>query len=420
MKQLLAANTVLALAGILAGCANHKSTLPEMPQAEPAQVNLAGRSPKVVNLETLRLDIPAGTHIGEARSGWSNSCTNPTPLTYKHGLVKLAKASYEGVFREVMQEAGVPVEEVPRFAGEEVRKADLNIAATIKEMLVNICFPNVGRDKNHAIGEAYVSVEWSVFSPLERKVVYAGITKGRTPQKFETRLADDGLIGEAMRQSLRKALNEPEFVSALTSKREGETAGAALPKMPPLTGALSKNMAQVRSAVVSVFANAGQGSGFAVGRGDHVLTSAHVVSGSKFVKLTTADGQQYYGEVVQTNAARDLALIKLDRGQLKALRIAQSVPTMGAEVYAIGSPLGEKFALSVTKGVVSGLRREDGLDYLQSDVNVLPGSSGGPLLDVNGNVVGVTRGGVVFAGAPVGMNFFTPAAELQEFLQEKR
>jgi len=169
---------------------------------------------------------------------------------------------------------------------------------------------------------------------------------------------------------------------------------------------------------VTIFANAGQGSGFAVGRGDQILTAAHVVSGSKFVKVATVDGQQYYGEVLHANAVRDLALIKLDRGQLKPLAIAASVPPEGSEVYAVGSPMGEKFSMSVTKGIVSGLRNEAGMDYLQSDVNVLPGSSGGPLLDADGNVIGVALGGIAFAGAPVGMNFFTPARDLLKFLGE--
>jgi serine protease Do len=184
-----------------------------------------------------------------------------------------------------------------------------------------------------------------------------------------------------------------------------------------MTGGLTKNMGQLRGAVVTIFANAGQGSGFAVGKGDHVLTAAHVVAGSKFVKMTTVDGKQHYGEVVRSNAPRDLALIKLGQGTLKPLAIVAAVPEAGDEVYAVGSPMGDKFSMSVTKGVVSGLRTEEGRDYLQSDVNVLPGSSGGPLLDTQGNVVGVTLGGVSLAGTPAGMNFFTPARDLLKFLE---
>ncbi|MDE2150574.1 MAG: serine protease [Gammaproteobacteria bacterium] len=84
----------------------------------------------------------------------------------------------------------------------------------------------------------------------------------------------------------------------------------------------------------------------------------------------------------------------------------------GEEVYAVGSLLGKEFAFSVTKGVVSAIRRGKGLDYIQSDVLVLPGSSGGPLLDAAGNVVGVTEAGVELFGVPAGMNFFAPARDI--------
>jgi len=411
------------LAAFVAGCANHEKAMPELPPAAKAPISFAGRSPKMVSFDSLGMDVPIGTHIGEARYGWTGSCTNPRPMTYKHGQVKLSTSSYAGVFRDVMQAAGVPVEQAARFAGEEVKKGDLNFAATIRELTVNACFPEIGKDRDYAVGEAYVQVEWSVFSPLERKVVYSVTTQGRTPPKFTTRLADDGLIAEALRDSMLRLLEQPGFDGAIAGEPAAATASTAprpvFPNAPPLAGGLTKNMSHLRGSVVTVFANAGQGSGFAVGKGDYVLTAAHVVAGSKFVKLTTAEGKQHYGEVVRSNAPRDLALVKLEQGRLKPLAIAAAMPSAGTEVYAVGSPLSDKFSMSVTKGIISGRRSEDGLDYLQSDVNVLPGSSGGPLLDADGNVVGIVHGGVAFSGAPVGMNFFTPGRDMLKFLDQR-
>jgi serine protease Do len=65
---------------------------------------------------------------------------------------------------------------------------------------------------------------------------------------------------------------------------------------------------------------------------------------------------------------------------------------------------------------VSGVRKFDDLDYIQSDVSVRPGSSGGPLLDPSGNAIGVTSAGVTSGSVPVGVNFFVPLAVIERYL----
>jgi S1-C subfamily serine protease len=80
---------------------------------------------------------------------------------------------------------------------------------------------------------------------------------------------------------------------------------------------------------------------------------------------------------------------------------------IGEDVYAIGSPMGHKFNTTLTKGIMSGFRDTNGNKFLQSDVTILPGNSGGPLLDSNGNAIGITVSGMVVKGFS-GMNFFIP------------
>jgi hypothetical protein len=78
---------------------------------------------------------------------------------------------------------------------------------------------------------------------------------------------------------------------------------------------------------------------------------------------------------------------------------------------AIGSPLGAQFQNTMSKGIVSALRDQQGLAFIQSDVMVNHGSSGGPLLDETGRVIGLTASGQVVNEAPVGINFFIPIDE---------
>src|SRR5207302_8610719 len=157
-------------------------------------------------------------------------------------------------------------------------------------------------------------------------------------------------------------------------------------RVKEFTGDLKSHIDLIKAAVATVTANKGNGSGFIISEDGTVLTAEHVVSGSKFVKVKTATGKECYGEVVASSKQRDIALVRLDCKGLAPLPMSRQQIVEGNEVFAIGTPLSDELQFSVTKGIVSGLRKIDEVDYIQSDVTVLPGSSGGPLLDSRGNV----------------------------------
>ena len=83
---------------------------------------------------------------------------------------------------------------------------------------------------------------------------------------------------------------------------------------------------------------------------------------------------------------------------------------------AIGAPLSEKLQGTVSKGIISSYRIEKGFRYIQSDVNILPGSSGGPLINSKGHVLGISVKGLVIKGSPVGINYFFPITDVFEAL----
>jgi serine protease Do len=413
-----------ALAVVTAGCATKfDAPVPQVTDAPPAPINLADRSPALTNLSSLTYDIPMGKNLGQMGyegDSRSNRCMDLEQLTYKVGTRKSESTAYDSVFREVMTSIGVPVQQsVQRFEGEEIKKADLQISATINDMSLNICYPRVWRDKNFAVGEGSLTIEWAVFSPIERKVIYSATTKGTAP-RMETGLGEMGVHRESFRDALLNLAAKPEFADVM-SRKSGATSTRAdtiiLIQPPVATGEVRKDLQRVRGAVVTVRSSAGEGSGFAVGDGSYVVTAAHVVSGSTEVKMLGSRDEELYGEVVRTNRARDLALIKVTKGKLQGMHVSHTAVRAGQDAYAIGSPLGAKYAFSVTRGVISGFPRIDNRAYIQSDVNVLPGSSGGPLIDAQGNVIGITVGMMAVAGAaPAGMNFFVPATELFEAL----
>lgn len=151
--------------------------------------------------------------------------------------------------------------------------------------------------------------------------------------------------------------------------------------------------------VTSRSGRGGQGSGF-VFRGNHVVTNAHVVSDASDVQVRFSKGQWRSASVVGTDPSSDLAVVNVRNTPQYAepLSLIESEPAIGTEAVAIGNPFGLEG--SVTSGLVSGVNRlipaPNGYripDAIQTGAPVNPGNSGGPLVDLDGRVIGVISSG---------------------------
>jgi serine protease Do len=110
-----------------------------------------------------------------------------------------------------------------------------------------------------------------------------------------------------------------------------------------------------------------------------------------------------------------VAIVKVDAALPKHFRVSRTAPPVG-EVYALGSPLDEKYHSTITRGIISGYREEQKKTFIRSDVNIRPGSSGGPLVDKDGAVVGIAVFGLVINSASQGTNFFIPIDDVLKAL----
>ena len=117
-------------------------------------------------------------------------------------------------------------------------------------------------------------------------------------------------------------------------------------------------------------------------------------------------------DVIRIDRRRDVALLKAAAALPTALALDLKPPKVATTVYAVGSPLDEALAMTVTRGIVSGLRRVErtGLSYIQADAAISPGNSGGPLFDEKGQVIGVAVSKLVGGGAE-NLNLFIPISE---------
>ncbi|MGH8148878.1 MAG: DegQ family serine endoprotease [Steroidobacteraceae bacterium] len=155
----------------------------------------------------------------------------------------------------------------------------------------------------------------------------------------------------------------------------------------------------------------GTGSGFIVSADGYILTNAHVIEDADQVTVQLADRREYPAKVVGIDDRTDIAVIKIDAHGLPVVKFGDaSKLKVGQWVVAIGSPF--NFENSVTAGIVSALGRslpsDNYVPFIQTDVPVNPGNSGGPLFDVQGDVVGINSQIFSQTGGFMGLSFAIP------------
>ncbi len=169
-----------------------------------------------------------------------------------------------------------------------------------------------------------------------------------------------------------------------------------------------------------------QGSGFVYDNAGHVVTNEHVVDGAQSVSVRFWNGTSYKGTVVGTDPSTDLAVVKVDAPSsiLHPLSLGSSADLeVGQTVVAIGSPFG--LEETVTAGIVSALHREMTApnnftiaDSIQTDAAINHGNSGGPLLDLGGNVIGVNAQIKSDSGGNDGVGFAIPSDTVRSIVTQ--
>jgi serine protease Do len=157
----------------------------------------------------------------------------------------------------------------------------------------------------------------------------------------------------------------------------------------------------------------GVGSGFIISDDGYVLTNAHVVEGADEVTVTLTDRREFKAKVLGADRRSDVALLKVTATNLPYLRTGDSSKIrVGEWVIAIGSPF--NLDNTVTAGIISAKSRDTGeyLPLIQSDVAVNPGNSGGPLINMRGEVIGINSQIATLSGAYNGISFAVPIDEV--------
>ena len=386
-----------------------------------------GTKTKPVQFRKIVMKLKRGEKIGTVQGGLA--CIPHRTLNYRGGRNTLNSEELTEIFQEVLKANNYEVVGDPDalFEDPSTWKAEyFLVAGLVKSMKANICYPMAGFGNfSEGKGEASMVVDWQIYSRLSRKVVYEVSTEGYGEVEDSQ---PDGVIDvflNSFSQATRNLLADQNFHELITGK--GTIAEAIKPPdtiildSPPLSDEpIANHINEIRLKVATVFAGDAHGTGFFIDRKGYLLTNEHVVRSAKYVKIKLTTGREILGEVVGSDSIRDIALIKSEETSIAGLPTRVDLLNVGTEVFAMGSPLDEKYGSTLSRGIISAYRSEDGLDFIQSDVNVLPGSSGGPLLDDNGNVIGITVHGIILGKAMTGLNFFIPIKEAFDTLNIQR
>ncbi|WP_461172382.1 trypsin-like peptidase domain-containing protein [Arthrobacter sp. Z1-9] len=216
--------------------------------------------------------------------------------------------------------------------------------------------------------------------------------------------------------------------SAGTSPGTGGSASAspgAPAPAPDAAGDIPQLVENLAPSVVTIFTEGGVGSGVVYSEDGLILTNEHVIRGNTQVEVGFADGQRVEGTVRATDPVTDLALVQANRTGLPKPAYQNSLPRVGEGALVLGSPLG--FENTATAGIISGLHRSipgsasnslSLVDLIQTDAPISPGNSGGAVINMRGEIIGISEAYIPPSAGAVSLGFAIPAATAVQVAEE--
>ena len=192
-------------------------------------------------------------------------------------------------------------------------------------------------------------------------------------------------------------------------------ASTAIAGCEPRELTLPEDLDVAKNSVVLIEHSNGLGSGVVVGDNGDILTAAHVVDTDQEITVQLLSGLSLVAEVIHRDELLDIALLRLPGSGHSCLTLVSEPQGTGQDVFVIGAPAARELAASVSKGVVSGYPTIEEQRYLQTDASINPGNSGGPMMNAQGQVIGIARA-KINGEAYEGLGFGLPGDIAQAWL----
>lgn len=304
-------------------------------------------------------------------------------------------------------------------------KNSIYLNATVKKITFHHLRSRVTRSVRLAAGYkpntllcVEMTINWEVLDYYKQKVDSIKTTKKSdlftvaydiTGKEVSQLITD--LVGDNLEYSLlevRKSLSEKGLLKINSGTVETKEAAITIAKPSLATGS---RMNDFMKSGVTLKVDDGHGSGVIISDDGYILTAYHVIAGSKTIEVIFNDGTKAEAKVIRSSTESDLALIKVTNTGLLPLPLNMTEPEIGIDVWAIGTPKSVELGQSVSKGILSGLRKANEVSYLQTDVSLNGGNSGGALITKEGTVLGIVTSKLVGVGTE-GVGFAISAQEV--------
>lgn len=271
-------------------------------------------------------------------------------------------------------------------------------------------------------GRTTGTIEWQITKndPSNDTIAKISVESVLTHKYYSTKAIIDSLIGESAKKLLAIDSIYEKLVPLSEANRKVTVVSKDTIYVEKVKASKFKSpkefSGKVVQSVVTVSHDEGFGSGFILSKEGHILTNYHVVKGHEKVKVKMSFGISLDATVIRTNEEYDMALLMLNGSEFAPLCIGNSDSCfIGENVFAVGTSIDMELDQTMTKGIISGRRTFEEHEYFQTDVSINNGSSGGPLINENGEVIGMVTAKKIGRGVE-GIGFAIPVNDIIDHL----
>jgi hypothetical protein len=283
--------------------------------------------------------------------------------------------------------------------------------------------PNSGRaidDRKTGFINIELDIKWDVLD-FYKKTIYSDTIKSKSGE-FVSYVSNANsnyyraAIMDAMETSMYTLMNKEKFrnITRLTKSGIIDTLQSLEIKNPK---DFVSTIEQAVQSSVTIKTSKGHASGFFISKNGYLITNYHVISDTSKLEIILNDGSKFIPKIVRFNKESDIALLKIEKDNIVPFKLTDIEQAgIGKEIYVIGTPSAEDLSQTLTKGIISSVRKQaNGSKIIQTDASISRGNSGGPLIDKEGRLLGIINTKLIGFGIE-GISFAIPANEIVKYL----
>ncbi len=384
----------------------------------------------VVGFEKLLVGFEYGDKIGT----YSKGKDKIEPINWE-GRYRIGEALLSRRFYEILSDQGfqTPFNSKTDLFGtdeNEIRTPRFLIGAHIVNFEIRLEQTESFRGDSEIKGVTLVDIDWEVLDKKTNKVVLTHSNKNSDHYRLyynniypdHVRVFENALYDFLRNSGFYDLVNNAdvgtEYADSSASISSSHELSITLPSIPKFEKQ-SDMVKYANPACVTIVTDGGFGSGVVINNAGYVLSAYHVVEDANQIDVKFANGLTLSAEILAFDRANDIVLLDINGSGFPALPVSinTEIP-LGEEVITIGTPESVDLGQGIAKGLVSGKRLIDDRVYLQVDFSVSPGNSGAPLLNAQGEIIGIVQSNIVSEGAD-GVGFAVPMDKVLEMLELK-